>query len=162
MAFVVRVEEQHDGKVVRGVELWRADASVGVNPCEGLGLRLAESRAILARLQHELVGWQVDQLCLQNALCERCGARLHIKDYRSRRLDTPFGRLTLRIPRKACPSCKTKPTIDAVLSSRTPPELVLMQAKLAAHLPYRVAGRLLADLLPLEAGISHTGAWIAA
>ena len=145
-----------DGETVPSVELWRADGSMSVAAPAALGLRLADAQAILARLQTELVASQVGQLSQRNAACRRCGTRLRIKDYRARRLDTLFGRVTLRLPRRGCPSCRTTPAIDAVFASRATPELVLTQAKLAAHLPYCVAGRLLGDFLPLDAGISHT------
>lgn len=156
MALVLRVEEQLDGMTIRSVELWHGDGCVSIAAPAALGLRLADAKAILARLQTELVASQVGDLCRESAACRKCGTRLRIKDYRPRRLDTLFGRVTLRLPRRGCPSCRTTPAIDAVFASRATPELILTQAKLAAHLPYRVAGRLLGDLLPLDAGISHT------
>ncbi|WP_323123721.1 hypothetical protein [Burkholderia alba] len=43
------------------------------------------------------------------------------------------------------------------LTSRTTPELEYLEAKWAAHLPYRLATAMLEEMLPLDKGISFSG-----
>jgi len=55
---MVRVEEQYHRKVVRGVELWRADGSVGVNPDGGcVSRRLKDGSSSFAMEGLARQGW---------------------------------------------------------------------------------------------------------
>jgi hypothetical protein len=158
VAFVMKVELQSDGEVVGGcsVELRSDDDVAGNAPPGEIGLRLADAKRLLVRVQSELVSAQVRQIVRHSNTCRACGATLQTKDYRSRHLDTLFGRVTLRVPRRSCASCETGAKIDAAFTAKATPELIVTQARLAAHLPYRVAGRLLGDLMPVDVGKSHT------
>ena len=49
---------------------------------------------------------------------------------------------------------KSAPTLCKALSRRTTPEFECLQAKWAAHLPYRQANALLKEVLPLDDAIS--------
>jgi len=127
-----------------------------------LGLTLAEGRALLAEVQSLLVseqtaGWMESQLA-----CHRCGSMLAHKDARSIVLRTVFGKLDVPSPRLWACSCAAKqgqprrsvsPLCKAV-HQRVTPELEYLQAKWAAHLPYRQATELLREVLPLDKGIS--------
>ena len=127
-----------------------------------LGLTLAEGRALLAEVQSLLVseqtaGWMESQLA-----CHRCGSMLAHKDARSIVLRTVFGKVDVPSPRLWACSCAAKqgqprrsvsPLCKAV-HQRVTPELEYLQAKWAAHLPYRQATELLREVLPLDKGIS--------
>ena len=127
-----------------------------------LGLTLAEGRALLAEVQSLLVseqtaGWMECQLA-----CHRCGSMLAHKDVRSIVLRTVFGKVDVPSPRLWACSCAAKqgqprrsvsPLCKAV-HQRVTPELGYLQAKWAAHLPYRQATELLREVLPLDNGIS--------
>ena len=135
----------------------RQDRSVA-----GLGLTLAEGRALLAEVQsvlvsHQAAGWMADQLA-----CCRCGSVLAHKDTRSIVMRTVFGKVEIPSPRLWTCSCGAKkgeprrsvsPLCKAV-PQRVTPELEYLQAKWAAHLPYRQATELLQEVLPLDKGIS--------
>ena len=125
-------------------------------------LGLAEGRALLAEVQSLLVseqtaGWMESQLA-----CHRCGSMLARKDARSIVLRTVFGKVDVPSPRLWACNCAAKqgqvrrsvsPLCKAV-HQRVTPELEYLQAKWAAHLPYRQATELLREVLPLDKGIS--------
>jgi hypothetical protein len=127
-----------------------------------LGLTLAEGRALLAEVQSVLVlqqtaGWIAGELA-----CLRCGAMLAHKDSRSIVIRTVFGKVEVPSPRlRACrcaatqrePRGSVSPLTKAV-PQRVTSELQYLQAKWAAHLPYRQATDLLREVLPLDKGIS--------
>ncbi|MFM0700758.1 hypothetical protein [Paraburkholderia sediminicola] len=111
-----------------------------------LGLTLAEGRALLAEVRSLLVseqtaGWLESQLA-----CHRCGSMLAHKDAQSIVLRTVFGKVDVPSPRLRACSCAAKqgqprrsvsPLCKAV-HQRVTPELEYLQAKWAAHLPYRL------------------------
>ena len=127
-----------------------------------LGLTLAEGRALLAEVQWLLVseqaaGWMESQL-----ICDLCGSMLAHKDARSIVLRTVFGKVDVPSPRLWACNCEAKqgqprrsvsPLCKAV-HLRVTPELEYLQAKWAAHLPYRQATELLREVLLLDKGIS--------
>jgi hypothetical protein len=127
-----------------------------------LGLTLAEGRSLLAEVQSFLVpeqtaGWMKSQMA-----CHRCGSMLAHKDARSIVLRTVFGKVDVPSPRLWACSCAAgqgqprrslSPLCKAV-RQRVTPELEYLQAKWAAHLPYRQATELLREVLPLDKGIS--------
>src|SRR5260370_5516640 len=122
-----------------------------------LGLTLAEGRALLAKVQSILVsqqtaGWMASQLA-----CCRCGSVLAHKDSRSIVIRTVFGKVEVPSPRLWACSCAGKqgearrsmsPLCKAV-PKRVTPKLEYLQAKWAAHLPYRQATGLFRECLPL-------------
>ncbi|CAE6843540.1 ISKra4 family transposase ISBte1 [Paraburkholderia nemoris] len=127
-----------------------------------LGLTLAEGRALLAEVQSLLVseqtaGWMESQLA-----CHRCGSMLAHKDARSIALRTVFGKVKVPSPRLWTCSCAAKPgqprrsvsPLCKAVRQRVTPELEYLQARWAAHLPYRQATELLREVLPLDKGIS--------
>jgi hypothetical protein len=143
------------GTIIAVVE--RQDRSV-----VGLGLTLAEGRALLAEAQsvlvsHQAAGWMADQLT-----CCRCGLMLAHKDSRSITMRTVFGKVEIQSPRLWACSCGAKQgeprrsvsPLSKALPQRVTPELEYLQAKWAAHLPYQQATELLQEVLPLDQGIS--------
>jgi hypothetical protein len=133
--------------------LGRQDRSVA-----DLGLTLAEGRALLGEVQsvlvsHQSAGWMAGQLT-----CCRCGAVLAHKDNRSIVMRTMFGKVeipSLRLwtcncgAKQGAPRRSVSPLSKAV-AQRVSPELEYLQAKWAAHLPYRQAVELLQEVLPLD------------
>jgi hypothetical protein len=135
----------------------RQDRSVA-----SLGLTLAEGRALLGEVQSVLVShqgadWMADQLT-----CCRCGSALAHKDTRSIVMRTVFGKVEIASPRLWTCNCGAKQgeprrsvsPLTKALPQRVTPELEYLQAKWAAHLPYRQVTELLQEVLPLDKGIS--------
>ena len=147
--------EAVDAMVLDVVE--RKDGSVA-----DLGLTLVEGRALLAKVQSILVlqqtaGWMASQVA-----CSRCGSVLAHKDSRSIVMRTVFGKVEVPSPRLWACSCVDKQDeirrsvspLCKALPHRVTPELEYLQAKWAAHLPYRQATELLREVLPLGNAIS--------
>jgi hypothetical protein len=87
---------------------------------------------------------------------ELCAAVCQLKDYRPRQIATPFGQVTVRLPRFRCAGCGTREAaVDWPARCRSTPELDQLQAHLSALMPYRVAAGVLGHPLPVDAGISH-------
>jgi hypothetical protein len=139
-----------EATVVAVVE--RQDRSVA-----DLGLTLTEGRALLAEVQSLLVSQQTADWMAGQLACCRCGSVLAHKDSRSIVLRTVFGKVEVPSPRVLACSCVAKqgeprrsvsPLCKAV-PQRATPELEYLQAKWAAHPPYRQATELLREVLPL-------------
>lgn len=135
----------------------RQDRSVA-----GLGRTLAEGRAMLAEVQsvlvsHQAAGWMEDQLA-----CCRCGSVLAHKDSKSIVMRTVFGKVEIPSPRLRTCGCgamqgeprRSVSPLSKAVPQRVTPELEYLQAKWAAHLPYRQAVELLQEVLPLDKGVS--------
>jgi hypothetical protein len=130
-----------------------------------LGLTLAEGRALLAKVQTDLVAHQTTAWLAGRAACMCCGAPLAHKDNRTIVMRTVFGKVALPSPRRwVCPCGvergeprRSSSPMAAALPRRATPELEYLQAKWAAHLPYRQAAELLCEVLPLDKGISLGG-----
>lgn len=161
MAWVVQLEEVIDGKVVSRSKIATLNRPGKLESLDDLGLRLADAKPLLASIQSEIVTHQVQQDAETRVQCPECGKRRRVKDYRPRHFHTLFGSIQVRVPRFVCPVagcagvCAQSPFGEA-LTGRSTPEYDATRAKLAAQLPYRVAAGLLADLLPVSGGSTHT------
>src|SRR5271165_3253950 len=100
---------------------------------EEVGLELADAKRILGRLQEIVVSEQLQRYCEGVRPCPRCHRRRHLKDYRRRRLDTVFGRLSVRAPRfDGCRHCGERliaSPVSELLPERVSPELRHLQAE---------------------------------
>jgi hypothetical protein len=123
---------------------------------EGIGLNLAEAKALLAELQQRIVQDQVAEYVTCARLCPDCMALRRLRDQRTRTLQTLFGTVEMAAPRIRLCSCADtlgmvglsfSPLAD-VLPERCTAELSRMQAELGARHSFREAGRLLETLLP--------------
>jgi len=131
-----------------------------------VGMTLAEGRALLAKVQAELVSMQVEGWLTGQTHCQCCGEALSHKDYRSTVMRTVYGKVTVKSPRLwSCACQRTLRTLRCLvhplskaLTSRTTPELKYLQAKWASQMPHRQATAMLKEVLPLEKGISFSGA----
>ena len=117
-------------------------------PCETLedvGLRLQESKAVLGRLQEEIVRNQLARHLETNRSCHTCERPRAVKGYHPLRFRTAFGDIELRSPRWHGCACEGKPAkatfspLYAILTSHTAPELDFLESKWAAHLSFAAA-----------------------
>lgn len=128
-----------------------------------LGLTLAEGRDLLGQVQSILVSQQVQHWLEQHSGCHRCGQALAHKDNRSVIVRTVFGKIAVPSPRWWSCRCgkegrrHTFSPLCKVLTRRTTLELECLQAKWAAHLPYRQANSLLKEVLPLNKAMFFSG-----
>jgi len=114
-------------------------------------------------VQAELVSKQVEWRLTGQTHCQRCGAAMRHKDSRStvHRVRQSDGEesagvvVCLRADCADATACRA--SVVQTLTRRVTQELEYLQAKWAAHLPYRQATALLKEVLPLDKGISSSG-----
>jgi hypothetical protein len=157
MLYRVKVEWNEEDGGIATADLGQIECGSCQSAAE-VGLKLADAKPILAKLQQVVVTQQLRRYCEAARLCPACKARKNLKDHRIRRLDTILGRIEVDAPRfDGCSHCGDKRVISPLsrlLPKRTTPELHHLQAKLATELPYgRVAG-LLRELLPETGGLN--------
>jgi len=154
VAWTVRlVKTGADGEEQR-VDVMQINRADDLGDIANLGLTLAEGKLVLAGLQREFVAGQArDHAVVRRPDCRSCGGACRVKDYRNHAVATPFGHVTVRLPRFCCAKCggieagRGWPT-----HCRSTPELNRLQAHLSALMPYREAADVLAQMLPLDAG----------
>ena len=121
------------------------------------GLFLEDAKTILAQLQNAILLDQIEEVSEASRICPDCDEVRAIHDYRSRMLDTVFGRFQVKAPRICRCACDAKS--DDVLGGplsplahffpdRSTPELRRLQAELGARHSFREAARILETFLP--------------
>jgi hypothetical protein len=137
----------------------------GVNDPAELGLTLQDSKAILTGIEQDIVQTQVDLQSVLCRACVHCERLQRVKDTRKRRLDTVYGRVTVRCRRFVRCTCRGGKARNlwplahwAKLGmKRSTPERTYLLAEWGSKLPYRKAAELMEELLPASnARLSHT------
>ncbi|MEO9781725.1 MAG: ISKra4 family transposase, partial [Sedimentitalea sp.] len=64
-----------------------------------LGLKLEHSKTLLAQLHLAIIQHQIEEISDASLSCPCCGRTMPIHDYRTRVIDTLFGRFPVRVPR---------------------------------------------------------------
>jgi hypothetical protein len=155
MGLVLRLVETGAESRAGSVDVLEIDPAGDLRDIANLGLTLAEAKQLLARVQQAVVAVQArDQVALRPE-CSGCGGRCQVKDRRSRRIATLFGKVTVRLPRFCCSACgRVETGVGWPAHCRSTPALDQLQAHLSALMTYRVAAGVLAHLLPVAAGTS--------
>jgi hypothetical protein len=153
MGWIVRLVETGPATRRRRIDVMEIDRSGDLAEIDNLGLSLAEGKRLLERVQREVVAAQAREHAGCRPRCGACGARRRVKDYQTRRIDTVFGRVVLRLPRFQCAGCaETVAGVSWPLHSRSTPELDRLRAYLSALTSYRSAAAVLKALLPVDGG----------
>jgi hypothetical protein len=158
LEFIITVNWRREDGSIATTHLGTVDRD-GCRSAKDVGLQLADVKPILGRLQEIVVSEQLQRYCEAVRPCPRCHHRRHLKDYRRRRYDTVFGRLVLGAPRfdgcRHCGERRITSPVSELLPEQVSPELLHLQVKLAAQLPYRQAAALLDELLPETGSLNH-------
>jgi hypothetical protein len=155
MGWVLRLAETGPDAASESIDLIEIHRSSGLANIANLGLTLSEAKELLARVQQAIVAAQVRDHAVRRPSCAFCSGQCHLKDWRLRRIATPFGEVAPRLRRWLCAECgRTETGIAWPENCRSTPELNVLQAHLSALLTYRVAAGVLAHLLPVETGTS--------
>ena len=158
MQWTVRLEATTSAGEVKTAELVTFSRPGVVSTLAEVGLVLAETKALLAKLQASMLCGQVTAYAAHHRACAACGALQPLKDRRTRRLQTLFGTVEVEAPRfKLCRCCPSAPMMEAstvspvcaLLTARCTPELERVQAELGARTSFRDAARILEALLPV-------------
>ncbi len=103
MQWTVRLEAATSHGEVKTTELVTFSRPAMINTLAEVGLMLAESKTLLARLQASLLCVQVAAYAAYHRACTACGVLQPLKDRRTRRLQTLFGKVEVEAPRfKVC------------------------------------------------------------
>jgi hypothetical protein len=126
---------------------------------EQVGLTLAEAKGPLHGIQETVVHHQVDDLLKEQRSCPVCGQPRRQKGKHTLVYRTLFGSFHLPSPRFY--RCRCQPhgprsfsPLAQLLAERTAPELLYLETKWAALIPYRATSELLMDVLPLDHAVS--------
>lgn len=124
-----------------------------------IGLSIAESKALLLKLQQEIVGAQTQAYCTSRAVCQTSGKKLRTKGRRQIRYRTVFGDILIDSPRFYYASCvggdaKTFSPLTALLPDHVAPEMLWLETKWASLVSYGATTKLLKDVLPVDEGLS--------
>jgi hypothetical protein len=136
-----------------GTDLMEIRRPDGLADIADLGLTLSEAKLLLANVQREITAAQARNHVVRRPDCPRCDGVCHVKDYRDHAVATLFGQVTMKLPRFRCARCGgTETGIGWPSHCRSTPELDRLRAHLSALMTYRVAGDLLEQRFPVDAG----------
>jgi hypothetical protein len=139
-------------------------ASLGksVERAEDIGLSLAESKALLAVAQQRIVEAQAESWTEGRRCCVACSRRRRSKGNYPIVFHTLFGDVRLESPRfRRCPcregngSATVSPLVE-LIPDHVAPERLYLETRWASLVPYATAAELLADILPITAGVNAT------
>ncbi len=157
MQWTVRLEARLSAGKVKTTELVTFSRPGVVSTLAEVGLMLAETKALLAKLQASMLCGQVVAYADHHRVCPECGALQPLKTRGTRRLQTLFGTVEVEAPRfKVC--CCHQPVplagvtvspVCALLTACCTPELEQVQAELGARTSFRDGVRILEALLPV-------------
>jgi len=158
MQWTVRLEARTSAGEVTTTELVTFSRPGVVSTPTEVGLMLAETKTLLAKLQASMLCGQVAAYAAHHRVCPECGVLQPLKDRRTRRLQTLFGTVEVEAPRfKMCRCRLTTPLaavtvspVCALLTARCAPELERVQAELGARTSFRDGARILEALLPVS------------
>jgi len=156
MQWTVRLEARTSAGEVKTTELVTFSRPAMISTLAEIGLMLAETKTLLARLQAGMLCDQVAEYAALCRVCPECGMLQPLKDRRKRRLQTLFGTVEVEAPRFKMCRCRqpvpmaevTVSPVCALLTARCTPELERVQAELGARTSFRDAAGILDRLLP--------------
>jgi hypothetical protein len=162
MKIVVRVELITDRGDTNTIEVGRIDRPGRTLDAESVGLSLADGKQLLHNLQQAVIPAQTDEICALRRVCRRCHRWTALKDYRHRKVDTVFGTVSFRSPRIVSCACEPPWYLETafcplwpIIPERATPELLALQAKLAAQMSYRRVVETMREFLPVDDKINH-------
>ncbi len=156
MQWTVRLEARTSAGEVKTTELVTFSRPAMISTLAEIGLMLAETKTLLAKLQAGMLCGQVAEYAALCRVCKECGVPQPLKDRRTRRLQTLFGTVEVEAPRFKMCRCRqpvpmaevTVSPVCALLTARCTPELERVQAELGARTSFRDAAGILDRLLP--------------
>ncbi len=162
MKITIRVEITTDWDETDTFEICQLERPYRQLEPEKVGLSLAEGKDLLHRLQKVVVAAQAEEVCMLRRFCTRCHRFLELKDWRLRKVDTVFGIAPFRSARIVCCPCETPLQMEYPYSpmtefipERATAELLSLEARLSAQMPYRQVVTMMREFLPARATLNH-------
>jgi hypothetical protein len=98
------VETTFENETTKRHRLGRLSRPLRRTQPEGFGLLHEDAKNILGQLQNAILRDQIEEISEASRICPDCDGVRAIHDYRSRVLDTLFGRFEVKAPRiRRCP-----------------------------------------------------------
>jgi hypothetical protein len=149
MKFTLSLTVEEDGKIAstESIIVFEKDCQ----QLTSIGLSLQESKQLLEVLQVRMVEEQAHSYV--EAQLPSLPTPHPLKDYQPLTFRTLFGNVTLRSPRFSIEQDHHKTTLSplkTLFSQRTSPELLYLETKWAALMPYAKTAELLKELLPIH------------
>jgi hypothetical protein len=155
MRWVLRLIETGMPSGVAGVDVTEISRPDRASNIADLGLTLSEAKQLLAHVQQAIVAAQAGDLAARQPECPSCSGRCDVNGGRCHLLATPFGKVTVQLPRFRCGKCgHIERCVTWPSHCRSTPELDRLRAHLSALMPFRVAADVLTHLLPADVGMS--------
>lgn len=162
MKVTIRVEITTDWDETETFEIGQLERPYRQLEPDKVGLSLAEGKDLLHRLQQVVVAAQAEEVCLLRRFCTRCHRFLELKDRRIRKVDTVFGTVSFRSARIVCCPCESPLQLEYPYSpmtefvpERATEELLSLEARLSAQMPYRQVVTMLREFLPVRETLNH-------
>jgi len=162
MKITIRVEITTDWDETDTFEICQLERPYRQLEPERIGLSLAEGKDVLHRLQRIVVAAQAEEVCMLRRFCTRCHRFLELKDRRIRKVDTVFGTVPFRSARIVCCPCETPFQMEYPYSpmtefapERATAELLSLEARLSAQMPYRQVVAMMREFLPVRKTLNH-------
>ena len=105
MEWTIRLEARTGWGEVTTCEIGALRRSLGELTADGVGLGLAEAKALLAELQQRIVQSQIDEYVTCARVCRDCLKLRRLRDQRTRTLQTLFGTVKVAAPRIRLCTC---------------------------------------------------------
>ena len=124
---------------------------------DGIGLRLEDGKRVVEQIQRAILCDQVEEIIRESRVCPDCASFRAIHDYRTRDLDTLFGRVRVKAARMRRCSCDARSAampggpispLAYFFPDRATPELQRLHADLGSRHTFREAARLMKSFLP--------------
>src|SRR5271165_6089005 len=112
MEWTIWLEAKTGRGEVETVKLVSITRPVLAATADDVGLSLAETKPLLARLQEAMVRGQVAEYLCCRRVCPDCLTSQPVKDRRQRRLQTLFGTVDVEAPRYRIRRCRLPPCVD--------------------------------------------------
>ncbi len=129
---------------------------------EDLGMSLREGKALLATLQNRTVKAQAEAWFQRHRRCPACSTKRCIKGYYPAVFHTLYGDIVLDSPRLYRCACQadqgatTVSPLQELVAQGIAPERLYLESRWASLVSYGAAAGLLADVLPITAGLNAT------
>lgn len=121
MRFTITLTAATDDRPTSGISIAVIERDDDTLTIDDLGLRIAESKRLLAALQLAVVQTQALDWCRRQRACPCCGSARQIKDHRSIMVRTPFGKIAVPSTRFRRCTCKPTAGIAAPIARRRCP-----------------------------------------
>ena len=160
MRFTITLATETDDGPIRDMPIAVIERADDTLTIDDLGLRIEESKSLLAALQLAVVQTQALDWCRRQRACPCCGSARLLKDHRSIMVRTPFGKIAVLSPRFMRCGCEPlsgiASPIVAALPERVTPDLLELEARWASLASYGITADRLADVLPIGDAINAT------